>query len=151
LLRAIAHRGYKLRRFYETIFIIDPTGDDAGVEEIIDSVRNLIQSSGYVVRKIDRWGKKRLAYEVKKRKEGIYVLMVLEAEPDFVNQLQRHYQLSEPIIKYMVAKFEGDIDQLPSEEPVPDRVTEVAEEKEVSEVEEPEGVEHEVGEADEEE
>ncbi len=140
-----------MRRFYETIFIIDPTSDDALVDETIDSVRNLVQSGGHVVRKIDRWGKKRLAYEVKKRREGIYVLMVLEAEPDFVSQLQHHYQLSESIIKYMVTNFEGDIDQLPSEEPVSDRVTEVAEEKEVGEVDEPEEAEHEVGEAGEEE
>ena len=145
-----------MRKFYETIFIIDSTSEDSAVEETINSVTNLIQSSGYVIRQVDRWGKKRLAYEVKKHKEGFYVLMVLETEPDFVSQLQRHYQLSESIIKYMVCKFEGDINQLVSETPVPDRVAEVAEEEvaeeeEVTEVEGPEEAEHEVGETDKEE
>ena len=136
---------------YETIFIIDPTIDDSAIEGAINSVTNLIQSSEYVIRQVDRWGKKRLAYEVKKHKEGFYVLMVFEAEPDFVSQLQRHYQLSESIIKYIVCKFEGDIDQLDSEKSVADRVTEVPEEEEVSEVEGPDEAELEVGETDEEE
>jgi len=141
-----------MSKLYETIFIIDPTIDDSAIEGAIDSVTNLIQSNGYVIRQVDRWGKKRLAYEVKKHRDGFYVLMVFEAEPAFVTQLQRHYQLSESIIKYMVCNFEGDIDQLDSEKSVSDRVTEaVEEEEEIIEVDSSEEEESAVGETDEEE
>ena len=100
-----------MRKLYETIFIINPDSDNAAFEQTIDAVRNLIESNGYEVKKVDPWGRRRLAYEVKGHQEGYYVLMVFESEPDFVEQLQRHYRITESIIKYMVVKFEGDLTQ----------------------------------------
>ena len=98
-------------RLYETIFIINPDSDNAVFEQTIGAVRNLIESNGYEVRRVDPWGKRRLAYEVKGHKEGYYVLIVFESEPTFVEQLQRHYRITEPIIKYMVVEFKGDLTQ----------------------------------------
>jgi small subunit ribosomal protein S6 len=100
-----------LGRLYETIFIINPDSDNAVFEQTIDAVRNLIESNGYEVRRVDPWGRRRLAYEVKGHKEGYYVLIVFESEPTFVEQLQRHYRITEPIIKYMVVEFKGDLTQ----------------------------------------
>ena len=100
-----------MRKLYETIFIINPDSDNAVFEQTIDAVRNLIESNGYEVKEVDPWGRRRLAYEVKGHQEGYYVLMVFESEPDFVEQLQRHYRITESIIKYMVVKFEGDLTQ----------------------------------------
>jgi small subunit ribosomal protein S6 len=97
-----------LRRLYETIFIINPDSDNAVFEPTINAVRNLIESNGYELRIVDPWGRRRLAYEVKGHKEGYYVLIVFESEPNFVEQLQRHYRITEPIIKYMVVEFKGD-------------------------------------------
>ncbi|MBC8230500.1 30S ribosomal protein S6 [bacterium] len=124
-----------MRKLYETIFIINPDSDNAAFEQTIDAVRNLIESNGYEVKKVDPWGRKRLAYEVKGHQEGYYVLMVFESEPDFVEQLQRHYRITESIIKYMVVKFEGDLTY-----PLPP-VVELDEEtvKEESELEQEEG------------
>jgi small subunit ribosomal protein S6 len=101
-----------LGRFYETIFIINPESENVVVEQTIDTVRNFIESNGYEVKKVAPWGRRRLAYEVKGHQEGYYVLMVFESEPDFVEQLQRRYQITEPIIKYMVVRFEDDLAQL---------------------------------------
>ena len=100
-----------MRKLYETIFIINPDSDNAVFEQTIDAVKNLIESNGYEVKKVDPWGRRRLAYEVKGHQEGYYVLMVFESEPDFVEQLQRHYRITESIIKYIVVKFEGDLTQ----------------------------------------
>ena len=124
-----------MRKLYETIFIINPDSDNAVFEQTIDAVKNLIESNGYEVKKVDPWGRKRLAYEVKGHQEGYYVLMVFESEPDFVEQLQRHYRITESIIKYMVVKFEGDLTY-----PLPP-VVELDEEtvKEESELEQEEG------------
>jgi len=118
-----------LRRLYETIFIINPDSDNAVFEQTINTVRNLIESNGYEVRRMDPWGRRRLAYEVKGHKEGYYVLIVFESEPNFVEALQRHYRITEPIIKYMVVEFKGDPTQ-----PLP-KLAEVVEEVEAEEEE----------------
>ena len=130
-----------MKRLYETIFIINPDSDNAVLEQTIADVRGLIESNGYEVKKLDPWGRRRLAYEVKGHTEGYYVLMVFESEPDFIEQLQRYYRITESIIKYMVVNFEGDLTQ-----PLPEVVEpeETAENKteEVSNVEQGgEGVE----------
>lgn len=89
---------------YETIFIIDPGVESEDVESIIEDVQNLISGSGGEVAKVDRWGKKRLAYEVKGNRDGFYVLINFEADPQFVQRLARYYGLTEQIIKYMTVR-----------------------------------------------
>ncbi|MFQ5730079.1 MAG: 30S ribosomal protein S6 [Waddliaceae bacterium] len=114
-----------MRRLYETIFIINPDSESAVFEQTIADVRNLIESNGYEVKKLDPWGRKRLAYEVKGHTEGYYVLMVFESEPDFIEQLQRYYRITESIIKYMVVKFEGNLTQPLPEEAEPEEVSNI--------------------------
>ena len=92
---------------YETIFIIDPELESGGVESIIEDVRNLISGSGGEVIKVDKWGKKRLAYEVKGHKDGNYVLINFEADPQFIQRLGRYYGLTEEIIKNMTVRPEN--------------------------------------------
>ena len=122
-----------MSNLYETIFIINPDSENVVFEQTIDAVRNLIESNGYEVKTIDPWGRRRLAYEVKGHQEGYYVLMVFESEPDFVEQLQRHYRITEPIIKYIVVNFEGDLTQPSSKLAEPKEEEEKSDE--VSEVE----------------
>jgi small subunit ribosomal protein S6 len=91
---------------YETIFIIEPDLESEGVESIIEDVQNLISGSGGVVAKVDRWGKKRLAYEVKGHRDGNYVLINFQADPQFIQRLGRYYGLTEQIIKNMTVRAE---------------------------------------------
>ncbi len=116
-----------MKRLYETIFIINPDSDDAAIEQTIGAVRSLIESNGYEVKRVDPWGKRRLAYEVKRHRDGYYVLMVFEAEPQFVEQLQRHYRITEPIIKYIVVRFEGDPTQFAPQKEEKEAVSKVEE------------------------
>jgi len=138
-----------LRRLYETIFIINPDSDNAVFEQTSHAVRNLIESNGYEVRRMDPWGRRRLSYEVKGHKEGYYVLIVFESEPNFVVQLQRHYRITEPIIKYMVVEFKGDPTQ-PLQK-LAEVVEEVGADEEESEEDEEESSESEESDEDEEE
>jgi small subunit ribosomal protein S6 len=73
---------------YESIFIVSTLLEDEKIQEIIGTVKNLIESSGQL-EKVDEWGKKRLAYEVNDQKEGYYVLMHFSAEPEFPTELER--------------------------------------------------------------
>jgi len=91
---------------YETIFIINPNVESEGIDRIIEDVQNLIIGSEGQLVKVDKWGKKRLAYEVKGHRDGFYVLINFEADPQFIQRLGRYYGLTEEIIKYMNVKIE---------------------------------------------
>lgn len=91
---------------YETIFITDPDIASENVDEIIEEVQNLISGSGGEVEKLDNWGKKRLAYEVRGNKDGNYVLISFNADPQFIQRLERYYGLTEQIIKHMTVRAE---------------------------------------------
>jgi small subunit ribosomal protein S6 len=90
---------------YESIFIISTLLEDEKIQEIIGTVKNLIESSGQL-EKVDEWGKKRLAYEVNDQKEGYYVLMHFSAEPEFPTELERIYKITEGILKYLIVRRE---------------------------------------------
>jgi len=100
-------------RTYETIFILNPELDENRVEEVINNVKNFIESNENKILKIDPWGKRSLGYKVRKYTEGYFVLMVFQSEPNFIKQLRNYYQISiENIIKYMVVRFEGDLEKI---------------------------------------
>lgn len=92
---------------YETVFIIDPSIEQEQIDSIIEDVQNLVSGSGGKVIGVDRWGKKRLAYEVKGNRDGYYVLMNFEAESQFIQRLGRYYGLTEEIIKHMTLRAGG--------------------------------------------
>lgn len=90
---------------YETIFVVSTLLEEEKIREIIDRVKSVIESSAQL-EKIDEWGKKRLAYEVDKQKEGYYTLMHFTAEPTFPTELERIYKITEGVIKYIIVKRE---------------------------------------------
>ena len=92
---------------YETIIIIDSNIEAENVEGIIDEVQNLISGSGGEEIEVERWGKRRLAYEVNDHKDGIYVLINYTVEPEFVRRLARYCGLTEQIVKYMTVRAEN--------------------------------------------
>jgi small subunit ribosomal protein S6 len=91
---------------YETVFIVNPSIESEDIEKVIEDTQNLISGSGGTVIRVDKWGKKRLAYEVKGNRDGYYVLVDFEAEPQFIQRLGRYYGLTEEIIKYMTLRAE---------------------------------------------
>ena len=96
-------------RQYETIFIINPDLDESQINDVTEAVKTAIESGGGKVLKVDPWGKKRLAYAVKQHTDGYYVFIVFESSPEFVNQLNGHYRITERIIKHIIVQFEGDL------------------------------------------
>jgi small subunit ribosomal protein S6 len=101
-------------QLYETIFIIHPELNEEDVEEHIKRVENLLTRLGGEILKTERWGKKRLAYEVDKHRYGYYVLLRLRANSALLPELERHYRLTEGIIKSLVIRLKAE----PKEEPV---------------------------------
>ncbi len=91
---------------YEVIFILDPALTEDGVETEVGSVREVVAKKGGEVAEVQKWGKKRLAYEVKKRKDGQYVMMRVGGPSGVVSDLERYFRLTETVLKGMVFRAE---------------------------------------------
>ncbi len=93
---------------YETIFIVKPLLTEAEISAIIEKVKEIIETQGGEVVSTDNWGKKKLAYEVKKERKGIYIVLHFKGPGDSIQELERHYRFSESIIKYMTLRIEAE-------------------------------------------
>lgn len=93
----------KMLNSYETIFIIDGTLDEEGVKKLQDKFVDLIAANG-TVETVDEWGKRRLAYEIKDRTEGFYVLVDFKADAEFPKELDRKYKITEGILRTIIIR-----------------------------------------------
>ena len=99
---------------YELLLIITPDHDEKEAEALTDQVKGIIENGGTLL-KLDPWGKKRLAYPIRKRSEGYYVLYIFESAPSFVAELNQALHVIEAILRYMIVQYEDDIDKLKAE------------------------------------
>ena len=88
-------------RSYEMIFILDPALGDDGVEAAATAAKAVLTKAGGEVVEIQKWGKKRLAYDIKKRREGHYVYFRAQAPGKAVAELERHLKIAEPVLKFI--------------------------------------------------
>lgn len=89
-------------RDYELVIIIQPDLDENAVKGIIEKIQALVTESGGSVAKIDKWGKKHMAYAINKRREGQYVLFELQMAPAFSAELERNLRFMEPVIRFSI-------------------------------------------------
>lgn len=92
-------------RKYEIMFIVKPLEEEA-TNAVITKFENLINNNGGQVEKIDRWGKKRLAYIVKDFAEGFYVLVNFTSVPETILELDRIMKITEDILKFMIIRID---------------------------------------------
>ncbi|XEC95037.1 30S ribosomal protein S6 [Paenibacillus tarimensis] len=90
-------------RKYEVMYIIRPEAEQEAVQAIVEKFEGIINSGGEVT-KTDLMGKRRLAYEINKHRDGIYVLVHFNATPEVVNELDRVIKISDDIIRYLIVK-----------------------------------------------
>lgn len=91
-------------RAYEVMVILDPATDERTVAPSLDKYLNVVRNDGGTVESVDVWGRRRLAYEVKKNAEGIYAVVNLTAEPATVKELDRQLTLNESILRTKVIR-----------------------------------------------
>ncbi len=89
-------------RSYEVVVIVHPDLDEKAFTEILDRVQSWITEADGKVTKVDLWGKKKLAYEIRKQTEGQYIIIYADMNPTFCTELERNMQLNESIMRYMV-------------------------------------------------
>ncbi len=90
---------------YETLFIISPDLDEEATAAMVERFRNLLETSAQL-ENIDEWGKRKLAYKIKDKTEGYYVLADFSAESDFPRELERIFKITDGIMKYLIVKKE---------------------------------------------
>ena len=88
---------------YESVVIINPNVEETPLKALIERFETLINTDGKV-EKVNELGKKKLAYEVKKNKEGYYVVYDFEANPGLIAELERNYRITDDVIKFIVVK-----------------------------------------------
>ncbi len=88
---------------YESVVIINPNVEENSLKELIERFQTLINTDGKV-EQVNELGKKKLAYEIKKNKEGYYVVYDFEANPSLIAELERNYRITDEVIKFIVVK-----------------------------------------------
>lgn len=119
-------------RRYESVVIFRPDLEEEKHKEAVEKFKKLLSDNGAEIVSVDVWGKKKLAYEIKKHKEGFYVFFVFDSEPNAVSEFERVLKISDEAIRYLVvlSDIEDEMEEQEAEE-------EPAEEEQAVEEEQP--------------
>ena len=90
-------------RNYELVCVIQPDLDETAFNGVLEKVKSWISDSGGTVDKVDVWGRRKLAYIIKKHREGQFVLLNMTMNPTATAELQRNLRFQEPIIRHMLS------------------------------------------------
>ena len=88
---------------YESVIIINPNVDEAGLKALQDKFTGLINENGKVEEVVEM-GKRKLAYEIKKNKEAFYMEINFEAKPEFITELERIYRITDEVLKFITIR-----------------------------------------------
>jgi small subunit ribosomal protein S6 len=97
---------------YELMVILDPEIDERTVAPSLDKFLNVVRNDGGTIDNVDIWGRRRLAYEINKKSEGIYAVVQLTANGDTTKELDRQLKLSEAVMRTKVLRAEEAIAQV---------------------------------------
>jgi small subunit ribosomal protein S6 len=104
-------------RPYEVMIILDPALEEAAVQAQVDRATELIRSGGAEPGRVDRWGKRRLAYEINHHREGTYLLVEAKGEPGSLDVLDRALHLADEVLRHKVVRLPDHATKRPSRPP----------------------------------
>ena len=91
-------------RHYELMVILDPELEERTVAPSLDRFLNVVRKGGGSIENVNIWGRRKLAYEIKKKTEGIYAVVDMQAEPDLAKELDRQLNLNEAVLRTKVMR-----------------------------------------------
>jgi small subunit ribosomal protein S6 len=97
-----------MNRTYELMFIVRPDMTDEDLDKLISTLQSAVPTSGGTVKRVDKMGKRRLAYTVRKFHDGVYVLMVVEGGGAVIHELERRLRVTEPVIKFLTVRIDEE-------------------------------------------
>lgn len=95
-----------MNRTYELMFIVRPDMPEEEQDKLISTLETAVTSSGGSVHKVERMGKRRLAYTVRKFHDGVYILLTVEGSGPLVHELERRLRVTEPVIKFLTVRID---------------------------------------------
>ncbi|MBP3312615.1 MAG: 30S ribosomal protein S6 [Butyricicoccus sp.] len=95
----------KISGKYEVLYIIDPAQGEEGIQALVEKFKALVEANGTLT-SIDEWGKRRMAYPINDLMEGYYVLMTMDAKPEFPAELDRVFKITEGILRSLITDVE---------------------------------------------
>jgi len=96
------------QRTYEVMFIVRPDLPEEEMDRVISTVESSATTAGSTVKNVERMGKRRLAYKVRKFQDGVYVLLTLESPGSALAELERRLRVTEPVIKYITVRIDEE-------------------------------------------
>jgi small subunit ribosomal protein S6 len=99
-------------RIYEELFIAKPDAPDEEVDQFVEQLRTHLTNAGATVDKVEKWGKRRLAYKVDKYREGAYILLQFSASPETVKELERRLRVTDLVIKFLTVRIDQTLKRL---------------------------------------
>jgi small subunit ribosomal protein S6 len=97
-----------MNRTYELMFIVRPDMTDEDLDKLISNLQSTVAPAGGTVKSVDKMGKRRLAYAVRRFYDGIYVLMVVEGGGPVIHELERRLRVTEPVIKFLTVRVDEE-------------------------------------------
>jgi small subunit ribosomal protein S6 len=97
-----------MNRTYELMFIVRPDMTDEDLDKLISTLQSVVPPSGGTVVRVDKMGKRRLAYTVRRFNDGVYVLMVIEGGGAVIHELERRLRVTEPVIKFLTVRVDEE-------------------------------------------
>ena len=101
-----------MTRIYEELFIVKPDAADEEVDQYVEQLRSQLTTAGATVDKVDKWGKRKLAYRIDKYREGSYVLFQFTAQPEVVKELERRLRVSDLVLKFLTVRIDETLKRL---------------------------------------
>jgi small subunit ribosomal protein S6 len=123
-------------RVYESAVLINAALEDEQIQSIISHIKEIIINSGGEIQDVEDWGRKRLAYMVKKSKIGYYAIFRFNAPPNIITKLERYYKLDESILRFLTISLSSNaLEQIEKNRTKSETETDTKTEAEVKEVE----------------
>ena len=96
-------------RVYEVLFIADPNLGEPEVDALTAQVQGFLEKEGGKIQKVEKWGKKRLAYAVHRHRDGSYVLLTAEGPPQMVKEVERRIRVTDGILKFITVRVDEEL------------------------------------------
>jgi small subunit ribosomal protein S6 len=108
-------------RIYEELFIIKPDVPEEEADQFVENLQTHLTSAGATVDKVEKWGKRRLAYRVEKYREGAYVLIQFTGGPEVVKELERRLRVTDSVLKFITVRIDETLKRLEKRKTVRDK------------------------------
>ena len=97
-----------MNRTYELMFIVRPDMAEEDLDKLISTLETAVSTSGGTVKSVERMGKRRLAYTVRRFHDGLYVLLTVEGSGGLIHELERRLRVTEPVIKFISVRIDEE-------------------------------------------